>query len=313
MPTNKTARLSFYAVGTLVAFIFLSLAPNAAAWRSSSALLYGVGFGTIDNHTTLFDEAISDLQLYSDIYPDIYSSSLRTSLRNGADNEDSHYDPDDNNIQYWYKNEDRWKTRALDEYKSLKISDAYLHWGYAIHLVQDIKVPAHYNIILHGWAYTYHLTPPEFGDFDKTFTAPKSGDNFERYASWHHDSTLTGGNPGGTYWNSSTNCNAKYWYPSSEKAADATEMTAGQQIVGAYGQNPNATIDNNHVCSAPTTATGEDWFNAVVYDDTLQRIVGTQLHAARTETVTQLLNWSKALPPLVSEPLKISAGKGVRS
>jgi len=51
----------------------------------------------------------------------------------------------------WFGDQSRWEAAALAEYKALSFAACYNHLGYALHLKQDMFVPAHLTICYHGY------------------------------------------------------------------------------------------------------------------------------------------------------------------
>ncbi len=260
----------------------------ALAWHSTALF-------QDSTHQRLLDEGVGDVS--SSQYPDIHLSTLRAQLRLGANSEDSHNDPTIG-VHYWRGSEPLWRAQAMEEYETFRFTSAYLHLGYAIHVLQDSFVPAHQYVIPHGLQQTIQLDPDSPG---VVFTIPSDMvglDGFEEYAQSHHDSSGPGDPITTLFEDPLRGCSARFWYGDDESSPD-------DDVFGSYGWNPNGS------CDVPTTPNGLDWFTGSrcqVPSAQRDRVVRNQLYLARKATADDLRTRSVALPPLVRSPLRISIG-----
>lgn len=272
--------------------------PSTIAAFSSKELLILLGFGG-DDHEKLTVAAVANI---GSGYPDIQRIRVRIideSSNEGIAGLGAHDRVSGADPQIWADNQDDWQVDGRRLYNEMQYAEAYGRFAWAVHLVQDIKVPAHQKNVFHGKGGTYVRSPDD--------TTPISGvshfDLFEVFTSNNHDHDT----PPDVQFDRAivdpkTGCTSYFWLNDD----DDGDASTGEGN-GAYGRN-------NSGCSAPTTGAGEDWFADLFYPSALEplgrRIAHAQLYEARLAAENLLKNISESLPPLSSNLAIGGAGGG---
>ena len=275
---------------SLLTAALMILAQLAGGYSSKEYLQYvpDSGWGG-DDHNRITQGAYGSIGLD---YPDLerfQPQILAAASTEGIGGPGSHKSVD-GSITYWSGNEGNWEADAQLQYGKLNFGQAYTELGYAVHLLEDITVPAHLKVDFHGLPLKYTLSPTNGFIVGPTSLTAIHSDAFEQHSS-NFQSLFqpTGVNISNQYSDSLTGCPEEFWMNSQE---DGGPINGN----GVYGQNPSSTSGS---CKLPIRGFDVDWFSQS--DTTIQdEYSAGEMFAAQQNALTELQNFSKTQRPIVS-------------